>query len=132
MIVFSNQSLKETTREEIYALRRILVGRLQRSSRGVPRRGSASSGLRQFAEEWTSFLEGGRLPLLRRRAGLGPAVRFSSVRIGRGESLLSRPRFSGRLDPSPATGACSSAEAESALVAGSGPPSARERAGRSG
>ena len=130
MIAFSNQSPEETTREDTYALRRILVGRLQRSSRGVPRRERVEQ-LRRFAEEWTSFLEGGRLPLLRRALAFGPAVASEAGDLWRRSFLLGlasqvdsdpaaepEPAPATRPEPSSGRGAC--------------PPSGRERARRSG
>jgi hypothetical protein len=87
MIAFSNQSLDGTTREDTYAVRRILVGRLQRSSRGIPRRERVEQ-LRRFAEEWTTFLEDGRLPLLRRALAFGPAVASEAGDLWRRSFLL--------------------------------------------
>ncbi len=87
MIAFSNQTPDELTREDTYALRRILVGRLQRNSRGVTRRERVEQ-LRRFAEEWTSFLEEGRLPLLHRTLALGPAVACEAGDLWRRSLLL--------------------------------------------
>lgn len=87
MIAFSTQTSDEITPEDTYALRRILVGRLQRSSRGVSRRERVEQ-LRLFAEEWTSFLEDGRLPLLRRALAFGPAVASEAGGLWRKSFLL--------------------------------------------
>lgn len=88
MIAFSTRTPDEVTREDTYALRRILVGRLQRSSRGISRRERVEQ-LRLFAEEWTSFLEDGRLPLLRRALAFGPAVASEAGGLWRRSFLLS-------------------------------------------
>ncbi len=87
MIAFSNQIPDEITQEDTYALRRILVERLQKSSRGVSRRERVEQ-LRRFAEEWTSFLEDGRLPLLRRALAVGPAVASEAGDLWRKSFLL--------------------------------------------
>jgi hypothetical protein len=73
MIAVNEDWSEVRSRQETYALRRILVGELQRASRGVPRRIRAER-LRRFAEEWMEFVQERRLGLLRRAVALGPAV----------------------------------------------------------
>ena len=87
MIAFSNESAERTEREDNYALRRILVGRLQRSSRGVSRRARMEQ-LRRFSDEWKTYLEEGRLDLLRRALAVGPAVALDAGDLWRRSFLL--------------------------------------------
>ncbi len=85
--------------EGVYALRRILVGELQKVCRGVTRRTRVERH-RRFAEEWRSFRDEGRLPLLERAVALGPAVAAEAGDLWRKSFLLSLA--SGRV---PAAGA---------------------------
>ncbi len=87
MIAFVNEAQDQITREDGYALRRILVGRLQQRSRGVTR-GDRVTQLRRFSDEWTSFVECGKLPLLRRVLAVGPAAAVEAGDLWRHSYLL--------------------------------------------
>ena len=73
MIAVNREWSEVRSRQEAYALRRVLVGELQKACRSVPRRIRAER-LRRFADEWSEFVQERRLGLLRRAVALGPAV----------------------------------------------------------
>ncbi len=88
MIAICREDSARKDREERYALRRLLVGRLQKASRGIPRR-SRFEHHRQFAEEWSRFARDGRLDLLKRALLVGPAVAAEAGEGWRASLLLS-------------------------------------------
>ncbi len=73
MIAVNREWSEVRSRQEAYALRRVLVGKLQIACRSVPRRTRAER-LRRFADEWSEFVQERRLGLLRRAVAVGPAV----------------------------------------------------------
>jgi hypothetical protein len=66
MIAIREDDPSRITREDAYALRRILVRRLQRATRGIPRPLRARY-LRQFGQEWHDLAVTGKFPALHRR-----------------------------------------------------------------
>ena len=72
-MITSTFKLPTSSQEDKYALRRILVGRLQRACRGVSRR-TRFQRHRSFIEEWSAYERLGRQDLLWRAVTVGPAV----------------------------------------------------------
>jgi hypothetical protein len=98
MIAICREDSVRKSREERYALRRVLVARLQKVSRGIPRRSRFESH-RQFATEWERCTREGRLDLVHRALVVGPAVAAEAGEDWRSSFLLSLAADSATLRP---------------------------------
>jgi hypothetical protein len=87
MIATVREDLAIGNRESIYALRRVLVRRLQVVSAQVNRRERVRLQ-RAFIAEWGTFKREGRLDLLRRATRLGPAIAAEAGAAWRTSLLL--------------------------------------------
>lgn len=131
MIAVNREWSEVRSRQEAYALRRVLVGELQKACRSVPRRIRAER-LRRFADEWSEFVQERRLGLLRRAVALGPAVATEAGDLWSASFLLALAV--GRVPkaaPAPPAGASSSAPGQTDLENASqgAMPRARKNAG---
>jgi hypothetical protein len=87
MIATRFEDPRQKAREETYALRRILVRRLQKATRGVSRRERVEQHQR-FAEEWRIFSTDGRLAAVRQALASGEVPAWGGMESS--ESLLIR------------------------------------------
>lgn len=74
-------------KEDLYTIRRILVRRLQSTSKGVSRKARVERH-RAFAREWESYRRNGAFDLLRRAVSIGPAVAAEAGEGWRNSFLL--------------------------------------------
>lgn len=86
MIATRQEDPNRLAKEDAYALRRILVRRLQQAAKGVSRRERVARH-RQFAREWQEMVLEGQLGALRRAVVRGPAQAPGADRPGEGEFL---------------------------------------------
>jgi hypothetical protein len=84
MIATRHEDPSRIARENTYALRRILVRRLQQATRGIPRRLRAETHL-QFAREWNNLVHRGGLVTLQ--------VELARSRPGDGRRVLAAGRW---------------------------------------